>query len=354
MSTHRLHEETQREDEASLWLAKIERGLSPSEVAALNHWFAADSGNKPTLLRFASLWDKMDVISRLSEIVPRQRPRQSFVTPWVAIAAALVVAIALGMWVRGTFWLTPAASENHIASTQSGVFETAVGSQSTVQLSDGTRLWLNTDSRVQVQYSAVQRLIYLEHGEILIEVAHNKSRPLSVLVLDRVVQAVGTAFSVQIKEDSEIELMVKEGRVIVGIRPPSTLKDTRSSKHPIIVPDPMTVNKDERVSLRATTEQVEAIDDEDIEVKLSWRSGNLIFRGDSLATVAKEISRYTQVEFVFKNDDLKVVRVAGMFKASDVAGFLEALKANFNIVSEKLDNDRILLKSAPLAEVDSN
>ena len=78
------------------------------------------------------------------------------------------------------------------------------------------------------------------------------------------------------------------------------------------------------------------LEPEEIEVQLSWRSGNLIFRGESLATAVYEVGRYTSVEFVIKMRNCDGVRVAGLFKTGDVSGFLSSLEANFDIVTNVL------------------
>jgi transmembrane sensor len=78
---------------------------------------------------------------------------------------------------------------------------------------------------------------------------------------------------------------------------------------------------------------------------LSWQKGNLIFRGEPLSEAIVEISRYTSVEFVIVDDDLKTIQVAGLFKSGDISGFLAALEANFDIQYERLGNQTYLTTS---------
>jgi len=82
-------------------------------------------------------------------------------------------------------------------------------------------------------------------------------------------------------------------------------------------------------------------------MRLSWREGNLIFRGESLGDAVQEVGRYTNLEFVITSDELKQLRVAGLFKAGDVEGFLASLRANFDIIDERIDDNTILLKLRP-------
>jgi len=90
-------------------------------------------------------------------------------------------------------------------------------------------------------------------------------------------------------------------------------------------------------------EQITEVSAEDIAVKLSWQKGNLIFRGESLEEAVREVGRYTSVEFVFMDENLKKMRVAGLYKAGDVQGLLATLRENFDIVSQRDGNGKVLL-----------
>jgi len=96
-------------------------------------------------------------------------------------------------------------------------------------------------------------------------------------------------------------------------------------------------------SLTLLEERVTAVPQAEVAVKLSWQQGNLVFRGESLEDAVKEVGRYTSVEFVFLDEELKKVRIAGLFKAGDVEGLLSALRENFNIVSQRIDGKKVLL-----------
>jgi transmembrane sensor len=110
------------------------------------------------------------------------------------------------------------------------------------------------------------------------------------------------------------------------------------------------VGAGERVLVRTDDQNAGAVDagsvaSKEIAVKLSWREGNLIFRGESLEEAVSEVERYTAVEFIFLDEDAKKVRVAGLFKAGDVDGLLAAFRDHFRITYEWQGDDRILLST---------
>jgi len=344
---HRLPVQGRHHDEASEWLAKLDRGLSADEEKLLRLWLAQSAEHKAAFLKLASLWDRMGSLSLLSELFPRPVPQPKNPRRYYpAIAASVAFAAAIAVWQLTSLnrsWLPDA----NVAIVD-GVYETAIGQQSTINLPDNSLLVLNTNSLVKVLYSDQQRLLILERGEMNIEVAHDAQRPLSVMAGQKVVQAVGTAFNVQIVNDSEVELIVTEGKVLVAergdIKGDSAVKAAGSSFDALSERSAV-VTKGERVLLGSSQEEIAKVSESDISAQLSWRQGSLVFRGETLAEAVVELSRYTPVKFVIADPKLGAVRIGGRFKAGDVDGLLATLKENFNIDYERPDADRVLLKA---------
>ncbi len=338
----------QRLEQACDWIARLDRSLTKTEIAELQQWLAAHPQHRESLLEVAALWDKMDSLRRLADLFPSTEPQQR--QPWrpLAIAASLACLFTLAtlFWRADGFLTNPAATPALVATQSS--YQTRVGETSTIELPDSSRLLLNTNSFVVVKYSAKARIIELQRGEIMINVAHDNSRPLSVVAAGKIIQAVGTAFNVQVR-NTQVELIVTDGKVRVETAAALQLQD----EHQLAARLPasaLAISKGERVDLDASgqrEEKVQKIAAVDIAANLSWRSGNLIFRGESLADAVAEISRYTDIQFELSDDaKLKDIHVAGMFKTGDVDGLLAVFKSNFNISHERLSRDKILLKFA--------
>jgi transmembrane sensor len=331
-------------DEASDWLAKLDRGLSAAEQQELKTWLSQHPGNRQALLRLASLWDKLDSLSLLTELFPPTRTRNSRKLAYPAIAASIALFILAVLLMQRSPDLLSTPADRAAASVASA-YETAIGERSTVRLPDQSVLTLNTNSVVKVTYNSGQRLLVLERGEMNIEVAHDPGRPLSVIAGQKIVRAVGTAFNVQIIDDAQVELIVTEGTVMVV--DDAGHRGSRSGAAPVrtIGTTPRTVTKGERVLLGADREIISKVSDSALSAELSWRQGNLIFRGETLAVAIAEVSRYTPVKIEIADERLKELRIGGLFKAGDVDGLLATLKENFDIDSERLDAERVLLKA---------
>ena len=218
----------------------------------------------------------------------------------------------VGIWV-GTELYQATDTEQAATLAETLLYETAIGEQAAIELPDGSQVTLNTNTLARVSYTEERRLVTLERGEIHVQVSHDPSRRFSVIANDRVVQAVGTEFNVEITSDQSIELLVTDGIVIVGI-----LRDDPSAGNPdspsILPPSAVSISAGHEIVIASSGETVRTIEPEEIEVRLSWTEGSLVFRGESLEEAINEIARYTSVEFRFLDEESKKVRVAGLFQ----------------------------------------
>lgn len=332
-------------DQASLWIARIDRELSTNEQQELAQWLAISEQHRKVLFEMAELWDKMDSLARLADLFQAQQPTPTR-KPYFygAIAASFALFFVAFSWSLLSSPYNPLVAWLPIHNaTVEGVYETAVGEHSNVNLPDGSQLVLNTNSRVTVKYSENHRIFLLERGEMNIEVAHDKNRPLSVMAGNKVVQAVGTAFNVRLHSESEVALLVTDGKVRVAKKAaPTSINNIIAERLP---DNAMAVSKGEKVVLGAQQEVIAKVDESEIIAKLSWRQGNLVFRGETLAEALIEINRYTSVQFELADVSIKNERIAGLFKAGDVDGLLVALEQNFNIHNQRIGTTKIRLSA---------
>ena len=341
-------------DKASYWLAELEKGLDHQKEIELGEWLNQAPINKEIFFELTGMWDKMDSLSRLKDLfpLPVDRPVQKQFGAQIIFASVLLIAVFTSVFtLTDTFnFESELIQVTELKNDAEQLYTTNIGEKSTITLIDGSQLILNTNSSIKTMFTEDERHIYLERGEINVQVAHDKSRPFFVHAGDNIVEAVGTEFNLEIIDGQKIELIVTEGKVLVTVidRPASDRPKTDSNNqtavtnHKILT---ITMVEGDKIILGSDDEKVERITAEDIKVNLSWRGGNLFFRGESLEKIIKEIERYTQVEFEIVDEDLKRIRVAGLFKAGDVKGLLETLEKNFNVTNKKIGNNKILLSN---------
>ena len=343
-------------DAASRWTLKIDEGpLSASEEDALAAWLDEHVRHPELLLEVAAAWDKTDSLARLAELFPHdsradQMPRGPWHQRWAqgaAVAAGLAVLV-----VSGVLLLNPGSDQ--ALPTMSAAYETLIGEQKTVLLPDASEVVLNTNSQLAVTFTPSARVLRLARGEILVRVAEDRARLLSVVAGDRIIQAVGTEFVVEITDNQQVELMVTEGKVVIGIQPLAVTSrsqgdvdalDTVGDPPVLALLEDNIVSAGEAVILSAADPGRKTVPADDIEVKLSWKEGRLIFRSEPLEKALQEVERYTTVEFVFLDESLKTRTLSGRFRAGDVESLLLLLRVNFNITHEFDGENRVLLSS---------
>lgn len=327
-------------EQASEWIAKIDRELSEQEISEFHQWLAASDKHQKVFTDMAKMWDKMDALERLSELFPAdevvQSQQKTSNSKWyLAAAASLFLAIS-------SFLLT--MQPNAIWGENYVTYETAVGESSTITLADNSKVLLNTNSVLKVTYTDDARLLELKRGELHVDVAHDTARPLSVVANGKIFQAVGTAFNVQVKR-GDIELIVTDGKVVIADIETEQQQVLEALK--IDTLRAPAVSKGQMVSLKqkeqAKQAEVVAIAPPDLSASLSWRQGNIIFRGESLEDAMKEVSRYTPVKFQIADKVIEDIKIAGRFKIGDVNGLVAALSSNFNIKADRVNKNLVIL-----------
>ncbi|AGH42292.1 FecR family protein [Paraglaciecola psychrophila] len=290
----------------------------------------------------------MESLSQLSELFPHKPQRlPSNKISIFAWAASFIFAslISVSLWLNADILL----GQNTIQVVQfNSDYETKIGEQSTFFLQDKTRIKLNTNSLVRVTYTDKQRVFELLRGEMHVVVAHNKRKPLSVYAGTSIIQAVGTSFNVELGSQ-QVELIVTDGKVLVSDINSQTVEPLKL-KNVYLSPKSFAVNKGQKAQLKASNTSIIGSDKGKLASDLAWQQGNLIFRGESLFDAMQEVSRYTNYQFDFGDEDTKSLQIAGLFKTSDISGLLAALESNFNVVFKKMSSNKIRLSKKPLTE----
>ncbi|VEE16065.1 FecR domain-containing protein [Ectopseudomonas mendocina] len=162
-------------------------------------WLHADSRHVEAWQRLQQLQQRLAVTSPQLAVAALQGARQG------RRQALKVLGLLLGVGVVG--W------QGYRASPLSADYVTRVGERRRVRLADGSRLELNTDTRVDVRFNVAERLIHLQQGEILVQTEQD-ARPLRVQTGEGLIRALGTRFVVR-QLDRATEVSVEEHAVEV-------------------------------------------------------------------------------------------------------------------------------------------
>jgi transmembrane sensor len=225
--------------EASVWLARLERGLRDDEGTGLRQWMQT-LANREAILETANLWHGPEVYRLLLSLAPpdlskarrevwRRTSRRMFTVLGLTSSAVLCLTLLSGQmpWK----WFDEPGPNPRAAPNE--YFRTAVGQTRTVSLRDGSLITLNTGTRVEVTYLPERREVFLSQGEASFDVAPDAKRPFYVFAARRQFEAIGTKFNVRAISPVNAELTVTEGEVKVLDAPPKIPASPARRRDPI-------------------------------------------------------------------------------------------------------------------------
>jgi len=186
------------------------------------------------------------------------------------------------------------------------------GGEYQVTLSDGTKVWLNSETQLKfpVRFPAAERVVELT-GEAYFEVAHQAARPFIVSTLQQArIQVYGTRFNINAYEGQSIAVTLNEGSVSV-----------RKESGPALMLKP-----DEQAVIRSGQNEMAKLGVDAAQFS-AWKDGMLVFDNMSLGDVTVLLSRWYDVTFEFENDRIRQYRFTADIKRyatfRDVLRFFE-------------------------------
>lgn len=287
-------------DQALAWLARLQNSeLGKAEQQRFQDWCASDPSHQQAYDQAEQFWQLLDKPAQNVHVRLQNRPsgKPARTAYWLGF----VQAACLVLVVTGLLTILPPQIQNWQSD-----YVTAAGEREVIVLADGSRITLNTNSAVAVDYSAEQRRIVLLRGEAYFEVVANKSRPFIVQTGGLSAHAVGTAFSVAELNNNQKEVAVNEGLVAVT-----------AGKESCQLAAQQKVNWHEG--------GLDSIQNVDIENQLAWRRGQVVFSKQSLAKVIREVNRYRQWPIFIANRQLALRNVSGVFNTDDPNAVISAL-----------------------------
>lgn len=332
-----LHTLSMIDDEASIWLVRLDNGnLSDQLRKELKSWLSADKRHPIALKAMADIWDGMDEIlmtiddDEASKNVTLWPVLKPILEPFALAASVCFLAILV-------FFAIP-------NDVQKNTYASVVGQQMSTTFDDGSIIHLNTNSRIETEFSDEKRIIKLIQGEALFEVSHDPERPFIVYAGNRLVQAIGTKFVVHLKSEN-IQVTVTDGKVKMSKVPfNKTLTDIKGLNNTDTKKDDVYITKGEKVIVGANqAPKLTLIKPENLKRALSWLDGKLIFVNEELFDVIEEINRYIDVEIVLKDPSLHKITISGRFDLEDSEALIEAIELSFNMDSKRLDSNKVLL-----------
>jgi len=336
----------------------LSKGTSPEEEEFLLQWIESDSNNREYYVRMYRAWVSSAQIQQLAlereesalrkvrkRIAPaseyygkyRKEPKTILLRNVFRYAAAVAVLLVVSTYVLTRQSMNQLSDVDASEST----YEAHFGSRAFASLPDGSKVWLNSGSKLSVQtgYNNNERRVHL-CGEAYFEVITNPEKPFVVQAGDLSVRATGTTFNVKAYPDEDqITATLVEGVIIVEgyddrkekfrykITPGQTV--TYVSRKPVNAdhtPADDAVATEHDSQQQVKTKSPITVSRPDAEILTSWMKDRWIIDSEDFGSIAVKLERRYNVEIRFDTEKLKQYRFTGTIERETVEQIFEVFR----------------------------
>jgi ferric-dicitrate binding protein FerR (iron transport regulator) len=339
------------------------------DILFWENWIAQNSGNLPEFRKACKILqdiehvyspvesaDKQKELNRLLKSIGEQEGNQDIfrqyrLEQWIRYAAILILVIGIAFLFRTFSRKNSAAENDRIAYKE---VKTPKGKRLHIQLSDGTHMWVNSESTIRYPevFKGDDRKVYLE-GEAYFDVTEDKTKPFFVYAGEVRVKVLGTSFNVRsYPEDNFTEATLETGIInIERLNPESSGEEIIS-----MVPNQKvtlykagykienTIEKKSNAEKLVKIESKNAIIATNIKTDIytSWKDEKLIFKGEKLGKLKLRLERWYNVPIVVKSPELLEKKFTGTFENEPIQEALKALSVASELEFE-IKNDTVFL-----------
>lgn len=198
-------------------------------------------------------------------------------------------------------------NENSLAQVEYNTLEIPRGGEYVLELCDGTRVWLNSQTRLvyPTSFIGTERVVELE-GEAYFQVASDKTNPFIVRIGENTIRVYGTSFNVSAYQDEEQVVTLETGSVglFVGENEYHLLPGDQASVY----------EKNGNVTMCKVN----------ANAYCSWRNGTFIFEEERLEVILNRLARWYNVNVFYCNATIKDLHFTGDLSRYD--DFMDVLK----------------------------
>jgi len=293
------------------WLVRLRSDdMSDGEVRAFANWLAEDAVHAEAFGEAENLFDDMALAARAQSAgrtvnpepvgdgalpVAGKRRGRSRYPVWLSasLAAAAVWLLAVNLILPGRF---------HPLAALLSDYRTQTGEMREFTLSDGSRLLLNTESAVSVDFAESRRNIVLHHGQARFTVAGDARRPFVVQANGLAVRALGTVFDVYQADNGEVTVTVQEHAVAAGLDPAAARRS----------PSEKEVKQGQKLRYRPGGPLPDP-EPARLDQATAWQRHRLLINDRPLPELLEELGRYRSGRIFLRDGGLQKLRITGVF-----------------------------------------
>ena len=303
-------------------------GLAAARKADFDRWLAADPRHAQAYARIERLWVKLEApVAEVARSDPAAAEPDGQGRHWLATllprpawaAAGLAILLAVG-----------AVQVDDVVTALRSDHATAVGERALLELNDGSRVTLNTDSAIAVDLSPERRQVRLLRGEAWFDVTPDAARPFVVATEAGRIRVTGTSFGVRLGDDAAV-VALTEGNL--ELRTGDGPGDTA----PALV---LTGGHQARLSPDGAFGPTAL----NRTAATAWLHGQIVFFDTPLPDVVAELNRYRAGRIVILDGSLDSLTVSGVFATDSPDDGLDAIASTLPIQVTRLTDFLVIFR----------
>ncbi len=272
--------DSQEREELFAWVKE-----NPTNKALLEEsmevWEVAESSDLEFQPNMDAAWAKID--KRLNQVRAVDKQEAvikpiGFFKPWMRIAAAILFLVSIAVWQY------PNINGEKLVTT-----ETIAQEKTTIDLPDGTKVWLNQKSSLQYEKQFDKRIVRLE-GEAFFDVTKMNGKPFEIYAGKSKTRVLGTSFNIRAyPNENKVEIAVETGKVEFSA-------ENKPSENTLLIPG-------EFATYTKTTQEVDKQTFEKLNAA-AWKKGALRFKNSQLDEVIESLERYYDIKIKVSNSKI--------------------------------------------------
>lgn len=289
---------------ADWWVLLSDEDVQPADKLAHQNWLRQHPDNQKAFNELQILWDEFDTQENESALSAR------VLNQVLSEQASYIPEKSKTLLGLGFFALTSLSCYLYQLGVggMSADYYTLTGESQSVLLEDGSRVYMDTNTAFDLEFSARERRLVLHKGQVYADVTTAAKRPFIVQTPNSQVTALGTRFSVK-TSPYDTQVVVTESRVELCV------------EHAQIA----CVRGGEGETMRWQDEQLYGPESVNTHIATAWLEHRLVANKRSASDVLQELEAYFSGVIVYQKSELEQISVSGVYPTNDIAQALTML-----------------------------
>ena len=302
--------------EAADWFARLQSVDAPeADWTAFVEWLERDPAHAEAYAAVERMWVDLDGLDL---------PAETIVVPFARGSAPRLTRRRWAIFGAGATAAAAALAAVMVLPQEGAVaYQAPAAKPRTVELADGSHLYLNRAAQVRVALKSTRRAVEFVDGEAEFDVAHDPARPFLIAAGDRQIRVVGTAFNV-LRHDGRLTVTVQRGVVAVS----------GDAAHPA---DTVTLTAGQQLD-HLEGSMVTKVSQVDPQDALGWRRGVLVYRDRPLAEVSADLGRYLPLP-VRIDPSARDLKFTGLLFIDSEDAMIRRLEAFLPVTAERTSTE---------------